>query len=448
MMDKLRDFFEESFSRWSEPSSSPKSPTKAKETILNIFAKINPAWGERQNFVQKINRAKKAETLDVALQRIGIQKAGGGKEKSSNQLAREAIEQGIAEQLNYQLDKEEAKKIQLHAMKSILKNVSDEALRKAIDHIDSRQDISLFVDDQIALEYITHQGRQELLIVAKGAETAATGVEKEYRFHGALYAGANPVGKIEMQRVQLQVVSQMQSVQMQETKADNKNTPQLPPFPPILREARLMQSLQDQGVPHIPTVYSKTTQAMFVEPFDNDLEMELKKEIPAEKREKLFQQAGVILLEFLAALHQNGFIHRDIKPANMLVRHNAEGEIEKFAITDFGTTTNKEMIGDTKVTPAYRPPEWIKEQPFTSKADIWSAGIMLFKLRYNTLLGAKPQLTLNADLTDAMVKEAYQKAMPQNKELDHLDELILKMLRVDPNERISAEEARKLLQKS
>jgi len=73
-----------------------------------------------------------------------------------------------------------------------------------------------------------------------------------------------------------------------------------------------------------------------------------------------------------------GVIHRDIKPANILL----QGETN-IKISDFGSaailgqqTTQVSGVG----SPAYMSPEQVKELPLTHQTDIYSLGVVIYKL--------------------------------------------------------------------
>ena len=73
-----------------------------------------------------------------------------------------------------------------------------------------------------------------------------------------------------------------------------------------------------------------------------------------------------------------GVIHRDIKPANILL----QGETN-IKISDFGSaaiqsqqTTQVSGVG----SPAYMSPEQVKELPLTHQTDIYSLGVVMYKL--------------------------------------------------------------------
>jgi len=78
------------------------------------------------------------------------------------------------------------------------------------------------------------------------------------------------------------------------------------------------------------------------------------------------------------AQHQ-GVIHRDIKPANILL----QGETD-IKISDFGAAALQNDQSITQVSgvgsPAYMSPEQVKELPLTHQTDIYSLGVVMYKL--------------------------------------------------------------------
>lgn len=102
------------------------------------------------------------------------------------------------------------------------------------------------------------------------------------------------------------------------------------------------------------------------------------------------------LLAGLSAAHDRGILHRDIKPANLMLVSRL-GDRDFVKICDFGfaaflepsrhaardITPDKTLVG----TPSYAAPErWLGEEQRDRRADIWSAGVILYEM----LAGVKP----------------------------------------------------------
>jgi len=96
------------------------------------------------------------------------------------------------------------------------------------------------------------------------------------------------------------------------------------------------------------------------------------------------------LCEALHFAHDHNIIHRDIKPANVMI--DSQGRVK---LTDFGvarvtdpdrTVSDRTQAGAIVGTPAYMSPEQIQGHQIDRRADIFSAGVIL----YEFLSGAKP----------------------------------------------------------
>jgi hypothetical protein len=81
----------------------------------------------------------------------------------------------------------------------------------------------------------------------------------------------------------------------------------------------------------------------------------------------------------LGFAHRSGLVHRDIKPANILL-----GRDGRIKVTDFGAAANARMKDVTQVSglgsAAYMSPQQLDGQTLTFHADIYSLGVVLFKL--------------------------------------------------------------------
>lgn len=147
----------------------------------------------------------------------------------------------------------------------------------------------------------------------------------------------------------------------------------------------------------------------------------------------------------LAAAHRRGIVHRDVKPANVL--WDEEGE--RATVSDFGIATlqaTEENENDIRITgsgmavgsPSYMSPEQIVAEPVTVKSDIYALGL----LGYELLTGRGPyHATTPSDLVAAHLRDTPRRLSEVRAEIpEALQELLLRCLSKDPEDRPSAEE--------
>lgn len=90
---------------------------------------------------------------------------------------------------------------------------------------------------------------------------------------------------------------------------------------------------------------------------------------------------GIDICKALELCEREQIIHRDIKPENIFV--SAHGD---FKLGDFGIAKKLENTAVSmtkKGTPSYMAPEVYKGQPYTASVDMYSLGIVLYKLLNN-----------------------------------------------------------------
>jgi serine/threonine-protein kinase len=91
------------------------------------------------------------------------------------------------------------------------------------------------------------------------------------------------------------------------------------------------------------------------------------------------------LLRALDYAHGRGVVHRDIKPANILVGAGARVKITDFGIARLDASTLTQ-VGAVVGTPSYMAPEQFHGLAVDGRADIFSAGVVLYQM----LTGARP----------------------------------------------------------
>lgn len=135
-------------------------------------------------------------------------------------------------------------------------------------------------------------------------------------------------------------------------------------------------------------------------------------------------------------LHETGYIHRDIKPSNIFV--DGDGEPETY-LGDFGLTIRQEDV--LREHPAgtldYAAPELLQGYRYDKSVDIWAAGATLFTMFTGRVPFADPE-NIRYYLEDIRSCGWLERA-PEDIPDDARD-LISQMMRLDPSERISADQ--------
>ncbi|XP_073697312.1 serine/threonine-protein kinase Chk2 [Garra rufa] len=165
-----------------------------------------------------------------------------------------------------------------------------------------------------------------------------------------------------------------------------------------------------------------------------------KKQLEEEIAKLYFYQ----MLKAVEYLHNNGIIHRDLKPENVLLA--SHDDICLIKITDFNQSKILEESSLMKTlcgTPTYLAPEVFTHAAtvgYTKAVDYWSLGVLLF-----ICLGGYPPF--NTECSTMSVREqiinGHYRFIPSQwkKVSNEAKDLIKKLLVVDPEKRLSVEEA-------
>lgn len=112
-----------------------------------------------------------------------------------------------------------------------------------------------------------------------------------------------------------------------------------------------------------------------------------------------------LFLEVCAAVqaaHQSLVVHRDLKPANILVTPDGRPKLLDFGIAKllapelFPHTVELTRTGNRPLTPQYASPEQLLGQPITTASDVYSLGVLLYKV----LSGYLPREWMTLDPLD------------------------------------------------
>jgi len=138
------------------------------------------------------------------------------------------------------------------------------------------------------------------------------------------------------------------------------------------------------------------------------------------------------LLDALHYAHEQGVWHRDIKPANLIIMNNGKLKIADFGIARIDTS-NLTQAGAVMGTPGYMAPEQYSRAAVDWRADLFSAGVVMYQL----LTGVRPFVGNTETLAYKICYE--QPALPSEADPERctsqFDAVAMKALAKNPAER-------------
>ena len=160
-----------------------------------------------------------------------------------------------------------------------------------------------------------------------------------------------------------------------------------------------------------------------------------------EKKKKKEKFSVNEILEILLQLNntfkilvKNKIAHRDLKLENILLKKNEKGQ-NIWKLIDYGVSKQLLTLYKTFVgTTCYIAPEILENKPYNNKCDLWSLGIIIYFLYFQEPpYDGKNYAILN------QIKTSGKKVLKKTGNLN-LDDLINKLIEVNPDERISWEQ--------
>ena len=149
---------------------------------------------------------------------------------------------------------------------------------------------------------------------------------------------------------------------------------------------------------------------------------------------------GISVCKALERCQKLGIIHRDIKPANIFVSDQGD-----FKLGDFGIarTAERTMSGmSRKGTYTYMAPEVYQGKAYNHQVDIYSLGLVLYRLLNNNrepFLPPYPQKIRYQDQEQAMIRRMRgDRLPPPGEERGKLAEIVLKACSFDPKDRYAS----------
>ena len=153
-------------------------------------------------------------------------------------------------------------------------------------------------------------------------------------------------------------------------------------------------------------------------------------------------QATHLIVQILDALthaHRAGVVHRDLKPANVMVSDTGMVKVMDFGIARMLGGEHFTQTGFMMGTPAYMAPEQVLGQEIDGRADLYSVGVLFYRL-------LSRELPFKADTAISMAQKQIAEApTPIGKFRPDLPawcaEVIAKALSKSPDDRYQTAEA-------
>ncbi|HKD06723.1 MAG TPA: serine/threonine-protein kinase [Bryobacteraceae bacterium] len=190
--------------------------------------------------------------------------------------------------------------------------------------------------------------------------------------------------------------------------------------------ARLLDGgTTDDGLPYFVMEYIEG------EPIDKYCESQ---KLSTTERLRLFQNVCAAV----SYAHRNLIVHRDIKAANVLVTKEGAPRLLDFGIAKLlapGAPVEITQISFRPLTPEYASPEQLQGGPITTASDIYSLGVLLYRL----LTGRRPYRSATSSVAE--MERAICEEEPVRPDLSRdLSAVVLTALRKDPQRRYTSVE--------
>ena len=147
--------------------------------------------------------------------------------------------------------------------------------------------------------------------------------------------------------------------------------------------------------------------------------------IPEKEALNIFSQ----LIDAFQVLNKYNIMHRDLKPDNIFFSNGV------VKLGDFGFCKSLEKANMTKTmlgSPIYMAPEILRGEIYSTKADIWSLGVVLYEMVY----GFCPFESTTIPKLIEVLKETELEFPPNVVVSDETKRLLRRLLTKDPTKRI------------
>ena len=154
------------------------------------------------------------------------------------------------------------------------------------------------------------------------------------------------------------------------------------------------------------------------------------------KTKEMIKKIIIQVIEIIKYLHSLDIIYRDIKPENILLDKDYNVKLCDYGWASY--LSKGQFCSAYCGTPEYVSPEVIKKYPYNERVDIWGIGVLIFELVFGY-----PPFTSN--FNEDRFNNIKEGKINWPKDLNDMElkDLIEKILKVNPKDRISLDEIEK-----
>ena len=208
----------------------------------------------------------------------------------------------------------------------------------------------------------------------------------------------------------------------------------------VYREVEILKRVNHENIAKLIDVINTPKQILIIQEFVQGISLRdyYNKEIRNQKgisehKSKIFKKIFKQIFEAMNYLHKNHMAHRDIKLENILMTKDYCIKIIDFGFGMYNPDNKLQTFYCG--TPNYMPPEIAFKKPYVGqKADLWSLGILIYKL-----------FCADFPFKGKNEKDLY-KCIKRGKFImasytpDYIKTIILNMIELEPNKRLTCED--------
>lgn len=214
----------------------------------------------------------------------------------------------------------------------------------------------------------------------------------------------------------------------------------------LIKEAEFNQSISHPNIIQCYEIFENETTISFVLELSEEGDLfdfisnSPNKKLPLDLAIDLSEQ----ILSTIDYLHNaKGIMHRDIKPENFMInidkKNNPHIKLIDFGLAEYIPTKKDVYLTEPVGTQMYIPPEMVDGDIYNEKTDIWSCGVMLYKM----FTGCDLFLGRNNAEIEKEIK--FKEICFEYVEDLAVRELMKRMLERDMKKRINAEDAYRMI---